>query len=484
MTGNLNMSQKKIVNLANPTGRNDATGKGYVDRLFLNSLHLDGSSKMTGNLDMSLNKIINCGQPTGARDVTNKAYVDSEVGKTLKLDGSGVMTSVLDMNNQRIINLGNATHNQDAITLKQVNDAFSTISTENNKYTDQKILECHISTHTNRKNVLKYAMDDGEFTEDFGIQDVNLVTFNDMPHKTNNEAFSMKVRKADNGLSEYKGRFDFNLFKMYRDDKSDKYTICVEVYFQKSPFYDYEFSSTLLGYEALNLNVTGSTIKVNSEYKYTRSILNITPSGTSQSIQRRLYVNFKSNYDNDSPTLLPIFVLIYGIKGEAKSDLDMTIYDYEKAYEVTKNELQMHVSINMNNNKIIGLSAPTGDNDAVTKKYLTDSILPSYIWGRTSTNNVSCDFLTPYGDDVLKISEMFIDSIKIFARSNYPILSNHNLIIQTNLSAIYNIYFASNKTITININRYFQNINYIRINFSDRINKSFRFLIQYKMFTH
>ena len=106
MTGNLNMSQKKIVNLANPTGRNDATGKGYVDRLFLDSLRLDGSSKMTGNLDMSLNKIINCGQPTSARDVTNKSYVDSEVGKTLKLDGSGVMTSVLDMNNQRIINLG------------------------------------------------------------------------------------------------------------------------------------------------------------------------------------------------------------------------------------------------------------------------------------------------------------------------------------------------------------------------------------------
>ena len=92
MTGNLNMSQKKIVNLADPTGRNDATGKGYVDRLFLDALRLDGSSKMTGNLDMSLNKIINCGQPTGARDVTNKAYVDSEVGKTLKLDGSGVMT--------------------------------------------------------------------------------------------------------------------------------------------------------------------------------------------------------------------------------------------------------------------------------------------------------------------------------------------------------------------------------------------------------
>ena len=387
MTGNLNMSQKKIVNLADPTGRNDATGKGYVDRLFLDALRLDGSSKMTGNLDMSLNKIINCGQPTGARDVTNKAYVDSEVGKTLKLDGSGVMTSVLDMNNQRIINLGNATHNQDAITLKQVNDGIATVSTENNKYTDQKILESHISTHTNRKNVLSYAMDDGEFTEDFGIQDVTLIDFDDMPHKTNKKAFSMKVRRTTDGSNEYKGRFDFNLFKMYRDNKSDKYTVCVETYFQKSPFHGYEFESTLLGFEKLNMNIDlGTTIKVNSEYKYLRTILNLSPDGTSPSIQRRLYVNFKSNFDNDSPNLLPVFVLIYGIKGEAKSDLDMTIYDYEKATEVVDNNFQFHVPVNMNDNKITGLAPATKDTDAISKKFFIDNLIQPRITYVTTRN--------------------------------------------------------------------------------------------------
>ena len=390
MTGNLNMSQKKIVNLADPTGRNDATGKGYVDRLFLDALRLDGSSKMTGNLDMSLNKIINCGQPTGARDVTNKAYVDSEVGKTLKLDGSGVMTSVLDMNNQRIINLGNATHNQDAITLKQVNDGIATVSTENNKYTDQKILESHISTHTNRKNVLSYAMDDGEFTEDFGIQDVTLIDFDDMPHKTNKKAFSMKVRRTTVGSNEYKGRFDFNLFKMYRDNKSDKYTVCIETYFQKSPFYGYEFESTLLGFEKLNMNIDlGTTIKVNSEYKYLRTILNLSPDGTSPSIQRRLYVNFKSNFDNDSPNLLPVYVLIYGIKGEAKNDLDMTIYDYEKAYEVVDNNFQFHVPVNMNDHKITGLAPATKDTDAISKKFFIDNLIQPRITYVTTRNSGS-----------------------------------------------------------------------------------------------
>ena len=493
------MGNNKITSLRNPDDSNELVNKSYVDRKVSQAggsvdltpyLKRDGTVSVTGNLNMSLNKIIDCGQPTGTRDVTNKAYVDSEVGKkpdinqVILRDGSNTMTSVLDMNNQRIINLGNATHNQDAITLKQVNDGIATVSTENNKYTDQQIAKSHISTHTNRKNVLSYAMDDGEFTEDVGIQDVKLIDFDDMPHKMNKKAFSMKVRRTTDGSNEYKGRFDFNLFKMYRDNKSDKYTVCVETYFQKSPFYGYEFASTLLGFEKLNMNIDlGTTIKVNSEYKYLRTILNLSPDGTSPSIQRRLYVNFKSNFDNNSPNLLPVFVLIYGIKGEAKSDLDMTIYDYEKAYEVANNKFELHIPLEMNNNKITGLSAPIGNNDAVTKKYLTDSVLPSYIWGITSTNNASCDFLTPYGDFVLKISEMFISSIKIFSQFNYSFQSNHSLVIQTNVSSIYNINFAFNKTITININRYFRNINYIRINFSDRKNKSFMFLIQYKTFS-
>ena len=465
MTGNLNMSQKKIVNLADPTGRNDATGKGYVDRLFLDALRLDGSSKMTGNLDMSLNKIINCGQPTGARDVTNKAYVDSEVGKTLKLDGSGVMTSVLDMNNQRIINLGNATHNQDAITLKQVNDGIATVSTENNKYTDQKILESHISTHTNLKNVLSYAMDDGEFTEDFGIQDVTLIDFDDMPHKTNKKAFSMKVRRTTDGSNEYKGRFDFNLFKMYRDNKSDKYTVCVETYFQKSPFYGYEFESTLLGFEKLNMNIDlGTTIKVNSEYKYLRTILNLSPDGDSPSIQRRLYVNFKSNFDNNSPNLLPVFVLIYGIKGEAKSDLDMTIYDYEKAYEVANNQFQLHVPIDMNNNKITGLGVATDDNDAISKKFFNDNIYLS-IDLRTPHQSGYAWELRDAGNKKLQFSSIYIKTVNI-AQRGFLMSGRYRISVTHGTPAITtDFYFDINDWIVyhININKRFLNVTTIEV---------------------
>ena len=488
------MGNNKITSLRNPDDSNELVNKSYVDQKVSQAggsvdltpyLKRDGSVSVTGNLNMSLNKIIDCGQPTGTRDVTNKAYVDSEVGKkpdinqVILRDGSNTMTSILDMNNQRIINLGNATHNQDAITFKQVNDGIATVSTENNKYTDQKISESHVSTHTNRKNVLSYAMDDGEFTEDFGIQDATLIDFDDMPHKTNKKAFSMKVRRTTDGSNEYKGRFDFNLFKMYRDNKSDKYTVCVETYFQKSPFYGYEFESTLLGFEKLNMNIDlGTTIKVNSEYKYLRTILNLSPDGTSPSIQRRLYVNFKSNFDNNSPNLLPVFVLIYGIKGEAKSDLDMTIYDYEKAYEVANNQFQLHVPIDMNNHKITGLGVATDDNDAISKKFFNDNI---YLSIKVTTPNQS-GFeweLRDSGNKKLQFASIYIKTVNLAQKYNL-VPGGHRISVTHGTPAITtDFYFGINAWVTyhVNINKRFLNVTKITVRTAPGMVSLYRFYL-------
>ena len=497
------MGNNKITSLRNPDDSNELVNKSYVDQKVSQAggsvdltpyLKRDGTVSVTGNLNMSLNKIIDCGQPTGTRDVTNKAYVDSEVGKkpdinqVILRDGSNTMTSVLDMNNQRIINLGNATHNQDAITLKQVNDGIATVSTENNKYTDQQIAKSHISTHTNRKNVLSYAMDDGEFTEDAGIQDVNLIDFDDMPHKMNKKAFSMKVRRTTDGSNEYKGRFDFNLFKMYRDNKSDKYTVCVETYFQKSPFYGYEFESTLLGFEKLNMNIDlGTTIKVNSEYKYLRTILNLSPDGDSPSIQRRLYVNFKSNFDNNSPNLLPVFVLIYGIKGEAKSDLDMTIYDYEKAYEVANNQFQLHVPIDMNNNKITNLKPPVTPADAVNKRHLFLAHSEHFYWGKTvRTPGQSKYYFHLTSGLILDTPKMFVVNILLHAEKTYPLSTNHKLNILNihGTTLHYNIDLSTRRTINVVVNRYENYQNYYVTHNGAGDNRVYQFVIYYKPYEY
>ena len=487
------MGNNKITSLRNPDDSNELVNKSYVDRKVSQAggsvdltpyLKRDGTVSMTGNLNMSQNKIIDCGQPTGTRDVTNKAYVDSEVGKkpdtnqVILRDGSNTMTSVLDMNNQRIINLGNATHNQDAITLKQVNDGVATVSTENNRYTDEQIeknkkyvddeiAKSHITTHTNRKNVLKYAMDDGEFTEDYGIQDANLIDYNDSPHKNNKKAFSLKVQKAKDGSSLFKGRFDFNLFKLIRDDYSDKYTVCLEIYFPKTGF-DLEFGSLKVTLEKTNMNtIRTTTVKTNTDYKYYRFIMNLSPDGSSPDIQRRLYVTVQSTYDNRSPTLLPLYVLIYGIKGEAKNNLDFTIYDYEKAYEVANNQFQLHVPLNLNGNKISGLS---------------NKILPSYAYGTTLESSLGCDFNISRTVH-LTFTKIYIDKIKIYAKKNYPSESNHDITFYGDKSVFYDIDFSTSKILTVNINRYFENISNIRINFDDDDGdgvRSYVYIIHYK----
>ena len=471
VTGNFDFGDNMITKVGNGSQSTDVVNKGYIDTALFSKPNVnqvvlrDGSQDMTGNLDMSQKKIVNLADPTGINDATGKGYVDRLFLDSLRLDGSSKMTGNLDMNNQQIKNVKDATHNQDTVTLKQVNDAITTTNTNNNKYTDQKISESHISTHTNRKNVLSYAMDDGEFTEDFGIQDVTLIDFDDMPHKTNKKVFSMKVRRTTDGSNEYKGRFDFNLFKMYRDNKSDKYTVCIETYFQKSPFYGYEFESTLLGFEKLNMNIDlGTTIKVNSEYKYLRTILNLSPDGTSPSIQRRLYVNFKSNFDNNSPTLLPVYVLIYGIKGEAKSDLDMTIYDYEKAYEVVDNKFQMHVPVDMNNHKITGLGVATDDNDAISKKIFNDNI---YLSIKVTTPNQSGSEweLRDSGNKKLQFASIYIKTVNMAQKYNI-VPGGYRISVTHGTPAIRTYFnFSVNAWVTyhININKRFLNVTKIAV---------------------
>ena len=314
-------------------------------------------------------------------------------------------------------------------------------------------------------------MDDGEFTEDFGVQDVNLVTYNDSPHKSNKKAFSMKVQKTSDGSSLFKGRFDFNLFKMIHDDFSDNYTVCIEVYFEKDGRYDSEFNSFNMTFEKLNMNIDKShTIKINTDYKYYRSILNLSPGSTSPSIQRRLYVNVQSTYDNLSPQLLPLYVLIYGIKGEAKNDIDFTIYDYEKAYEVVNNEFLLHVPIDINNNNILNLPST-----------INNKVLPSYIWGVTKTSSLGCDFLSPIKTN-LQFDKIYISKIMIIAQSTYLLSTNHDISFYGKTSIFYDLDFSTKKVISVNINRYFENISSIRINFDDSDNKSFKFKIEHKTF--
>ena len=215
----------------------------------------------------------------------------------------------------------------------------------------------------------------------------------------------------------------------------------METYFQKSPFYSYQFSSNLLGFEKLNMNIdSGLKIKVNSDYKYLRTILNLSPDGTSQGIQRRLYVNFKSNFDNSSPNLLPIYVLIYGIKNASKSDLDFTIYDYEKAYEIINNKLEVHIPIDMNGNKLLGLPP--------------DLNKPYDIINETMQMHIPINM---NGNDILKTSHYLYGNLNTNAQDKtFTINGSEKVFIPSGptikqIQIIYNSFKFNHKTLNIEI---------------------------------
>ena len=65
--------------------------------------------------------------------------------------------------------------------------------------------------------------------------------------------------------------------------------------------------------------------------------LTLYPDGTSNQIQRRLYITIKANYDNNSLLSLPMHFVCHGVRNAALNNLSMSIYD-EKAYEISCDE--------------------------------------------------------------------------------------------------------------------------------------------------
>ena len=108
----------------------------------------------------------------------------------------------------------------------------------------------------------------GTFSVDFGTNSVNLVNnFEDMPH-LKKTAFVFSLQKS-NQNSEYKGKFDIDLFKLITDNFSSDYTLAVEFYFKKRGFQiqSNEFISMTVKFESLNMIILKqSTKKVSKEY--------------------------------------------------------------------------------------------------------------------------------------------------------------------------------------------------------------------------
>ncbi len=111
-TQNLNMANNRILNLANPSGSQDAATKFYVD----NNGDNFGNHTATQTVNLANFGITNLLDPTNAQDAASKNYVDNN-GDNL---GSHLASQNLNMFNNRIINVTNPSAPQDAATKSYV----------------------------------------------------------------------------------------------------------------------------------------------------------------------------------------------------------------------------------------------------------------------------------------------------------------------------------------------------------------------------
>ena len=83
MTGNLDMNNNRIYNVAQPNGDNQPATKIWSENKFLDK----SSGVMAGPLNMSNNKITHLANSTANEDAMNKSYIDTNF---LKLSGGDI----------------------------------------------------------------------------------------------------------------------------------------------------------------------------------------------------------------------------------------------------------------------------------------------------------------------------------------------------------------------------------------------------------
>ena len=135
MSNNLNMNNKSIIHLKDPTNITDGANKRYVDNTLLlnniamqNYLKKDGTVTMTGNLNLESKKIVGLATPTTNTDASTKKYVDDSLDPYFKKDGSKKITGAIDMNNNRIYNIPMPNGNNQPLTVIYANSNYLRIN--------------------------------------------------------------------------------------------------------------------------------------------------------------------------------------------------------------------------------------------------------------------------------------------------------------------------------------------------------------------
>ena len=331
--GNFDLDGKRLTDVADPVDNGDAVTKGYVDTK-------------------------NSQQNIAINSKAEKAYVDSEnstqdiainskadKNKVLLLDGSQSMNANLNMDNQKLTNIANATDNDDAVNFSQ--------------------LKSHTDSHLNNYHLQPSFT----FFRNFGNQGKlpRSTRINIFPNHHHHGLNWVKKEGSDSGFN---GEAWVSL-KMTNNLPFGIYTVVFELF---SGISGISGSVTQLNNETLLQQVHGDAnykiITFSHDYQTTHSKAYIQFNSNGQAGEITFQIRYYgSSYNNPS-----LNFLFYSrvISGKIGTYFDHALFDVDDVQ--LNNQILYFEDVNLNENKIKGLAAPSEDKDGANKKYVDDQI--------------------------------------------------------------------------------------------------------------
>ena len=395
MTNDLNLNNKKIINLITPTNNSDAAPKKYVDNSISNQdftsfFKKGGSITMSSDLNVGGHKIINLFSPTNASDAAPKKYVDDSISNQdfssfFKKDGSRVMTSDLNVGGHKIINLEDPASESDAANKKYVDGHASQTQVQPSHY----------------KNEFDFLMSSPSiWTDEIGdrtsfipkkIADLSNTKGNF--HDYNHKVLYMDISKNFQGGYKYKMGLNF-----YRLVGGADYTLCLEIL-----NIDYQLwhktqisvdNNSSQGLQIGNVSVkklqhSFIDSKGQTQYMYYHKILiNFKKLTTGNKFFIHILVNIPNNGNDLSvyPSKFSgVYLIAYGIMSKVSNIDPDKVYDYHTGFDVKPTQVVYNVDINANNKKIFNIALDKSQDTSAATVGMVKDLIPfttNYVYRR------------------------------------------------------------------------------------------------------
>ena len=378
MTGNLDMNNKRIFNIPNPTGTKQPIPLAYGDLAYL---HVDGSNMMTNHMNMNNKKITHLQTPTNNSDATTKKYVDDSItnqdfSSFFKKDGSITMTSDLNIGGHKIINLEDPTSDSDATTKKYVDGNLHQTQVQPSHYKDEfAFLMSSPSQWTdeidNRTSFIPKKI-------------TYLPTLKGNFHEYNTRVLYTTILKNFQGGYKYKIGLNF-----YRLVGGADYTLCLEIlntdyllWHKTQISVDDNTSQGLklgnVSVKKLQHSFTDSKNQTQFMY-YHRVIINFKKLTTGSRFFIHILVNIPNNGNDLAVYPLQfsgVYMIAYGIMSKVSNIDPDKVYDYHKSFEIYSSQVKYNVDINANNKSILNIALNRNLNSSAATVGMVKELIP------------------------------------------------------------------------------------------------------------